>query len=277
MAILIEFVIGSLLAIYFHWVLHYEEAAYVLFGVGILISLATYLLHHEILTSEKKLAALYQSNHELSSALSSITDPECQLKSQELLSDFKKNLTQLERGYLLLNEVEFYLEGVKAVGQSRRCVKAVDPLEVGWDKRGAVLNYYQANLEAIERGVKITRVFVISRRDLLNVEVQKTLQQQHDDGVEVLITYREDLSLNEAEHEVYSLDFAIYDDAFITDRGREKGRYFGKKTQKTPEIVKYQRLFALIEHHSHKFLSSRTTEQDLTTTSNSQKLFLQSV
>jgi hypothetical protein len=263
MAIFIEFLIGSLLAIYFHWVLQYEQAAYILFGFGILLSLATYLIQHQILNSQKTLATLYQGNHELSSALAAITEPECQLKSQELLVDFKKNLAQLERGYLLLNEAEFYLEGVKAVAQSHKQIKAVDPLEVGWDSRGAVRNYYQANLQALGRGVKITRVFVISRRDLLNPDVQKILQQQLLDGVEVLITYREDLPLNEANQDVYSLDFAIYDEASVTDRGREKALYFGKRTQKLPEIVKYQRLFELIQHHAHKFLNEEETEQYL--------------
>ena len=263
MAILIEFVIGSLLAIYFHWVLDYQEAAYILFGMGILLSLATYLLKHEILISQKSLATLFQGDHELSRALAAITDHECQLKSQELLNDFKKNLAQLERGYLLLNEAEFYLEGVKGVTQSRSHIKAVDPLEVGWESRGAVRNYYQANLQALARGVQITRVFVISRRDLLNPDVQKILQTQQTDGVEVLITYREDLPLNEANQDVYSLDFAIYDDAFITDRGREKGLYFGKRTQKPQEIAKYQRLFDLIQHHAHKFLNPVETEHYL--------------
>ncbi len=263
MAILVEFVIGSLLAIYFHWVLHYEEASYILFGFGILLSLATYLLQHQILISQKFLATLFEGDHELSRALAAITDHECQLKSQELLNDFKKNLVQLERGYLLLNEAEFYLEGVKGVSQSHSHIKAVDPLEVGWESRGAVRNYYQANLEALARGVQITRVFVISRRDLLNPDVQKILQQQRTDGVEVLITYREDLPLNQAHQDVYSLDFAIYDHVFITDRGREKGLYFGKRTQKPVEIAKYQHLFNLIEHHAHKFLNQAETEQYL--------------
>jgi hypothetical protein len=204
---------------------HYEEASYILFGFGILLSLATYLVQHQILISQKLLAALFESNHELSRAFAAITDHECQLKSQELLTNFKKNLLQLERGYLLLNEAEFYLEGVKGVMQSHQHIKAVDPLEVGWESRGAVRNYYQANLEALARSVQITRVFVLSRRDVLNPEVQKILQQQCADGIEVLITYREDLPLHEAHQDVYSLDFAIYDDTFVTDRGREKGLF----------------------------------------------------
>jgi hypothetical protein len=111
-------------------------------------------------------------------------------------------------------------------------------------------------------------VFVISQRDLLNPDVQRILQQQAKDGVNVLITYSEDLRLNQTTQDVYSLDFAIYDDVFITDRGREKGLYFGKRTQKPAEIAKYQRLFALIEHHAHRFLTEQETEQYLIELSN---------
>ena len=44
MAVFIEFLAGSGLAIFFHLVLHNAEAAYITFGVGVLLSLATYLL-----------------------------------------------------------------------------------------------------------------------------------------------------------------------------------------------------------------------------------------
>ena len=44
MAVFIEFLAGSGLAIFFHWVLDYKEAAYVIFAVGILLSLVTWLL-----------------------------------------------------------------------------------------------------------------------------------------------------------------------------------------------------------------------------------------
>lgn len=44
MAILTEFLAGSGLAIFFHWVPHYQEAAYTICGVGLLLSLATCLL-----------------------------------------------------------------------------------------------------------------------------------------------------------------------------------------------------------------------------------------
>ena len=48
MAVFIEFLAGSGLAIFFHLVLHNAEAAYIIFGIGILFSLATYLLREDI-------------------------------------------------------------------------------------------------------------------------------------------------------------------------------------------------------------------------------------
>ena len=41
MAVFIEFLAGSGLAIFFHLVLHNAEASYIIFGIGILLSLVT--------------------------------------------------------------------------------------------------------------------------------------------------------------------------------------------------------------------------------------------
>ena len=53
MAVLVEFLTGSGLAILFHWVLKYHEAAYVIFGFGVLLSLATYLLREHMEKTRK--------------------------------------------------------------------------------------------------------------------------------------------------------------------------------------------------------------------------------
>jgi hypothetical protein len=251
MAIWIEFIVGALLAIYFHWVLQYHEASYIVFGVGLLLSLATYLIKEQVKTTQRQLMAVYEGDHGISQALATISDSECQDKSHELLTDFKRHLTQLQQGYLLLNQSEFYLEGVKALEQSTQLVKAVDPLQVDWDSRGSLVNYYQANLNALKRQVKIIRIFVMNRRELENPNVLQTLQQQLGDGVEVRIAYLEDLQSKGST--VDSLDFAIYDDQIVTDRNPPNSHYFGKRTTQTTEIEKYQRLFNVIEHHSQPF------------------------
>ncbi|MGZ8189793.1 MAG: hypothetical protein ACXWTS_01040 [Methylococcaceae bacterium] len=211
--------------------------------------------------SQKILANLYQNNQDITEALSAINDSECQLKSRELLKVFKKNLELLKHSYLLLNEPEFYLEGAKALEQTSHRVKAVDTLQVDWDGRGALLNYYDGNLKALARGVQITRIFVISRHDTFDQNVQKTLYKQSQDGIDVRITYRENLLLNNDEISVHSLDFAIYNDALVTERGLDNGSFLGKKIKKSAEIEKYLRLFDLIEQHSYRLTSESIQTQ----------------
>jgi hypothetical protein len=251
MSILIEFIVGAVLAIYFHWVLQYHEASYIVFGIGLLLSLATYLIKEQITATQGQLITLYEGEHEITQALAAITDNECQHKSKELLTDFKRHLSQLQQGYLLLNQSEFYLEGVKALEQATDTVKAVDPLNVDWDSRGSLVNYYQANLNALKRQVKVTRIFVMNRRELDNPKVVETLQQQADDGIDVRIAYYEDLQSKGSS--VHSLDFAIYSGQVVTDRNPPNSHYFGKRTSQPGEVEKYQRLFDVIEHHSQPF------------------------
>jgi ketosteroid isomerase-like protein len=127
-------------------------------------------------------------------------------------------------------------------------------MTIGWDSRGALLNYYQANLRALERGVQVTRIFVINKEDMINKEVQKVLRSQLNDGVEVRIAYREELitaSDSSGRDTDSSFDFAIYDNNVITEVYSHPGKFFGRKTREPALIRNYKRLFELIEHSSH--------------------------
>jgi len=254
MAIFIEFIAGSGLAIFFHLVLHHGEAAYIIFGVGILLSLATYLLREDIEQVQEKLSLQYDNAHEIIFTIAKITDPECRNKAHEILAGLQRTLALLLQGYVPLDETEFYMKGTKYFDESKRRVKAVDPLTVGWDSRGAILNYYQANLRAIERGVKVTRIFVLNREDMSDLEVQKVLLLQMKDGNEVRIAYRDELpaaSEINGRDTASSSDFAIYDDKVAIEVFSLPGKYFGRKTRDLALVSNYQHLFDLIEHGSH--------------------------
>jgi hypothetical protein len=166
----------------------------------------------------------------------------------------KRTLALLLQGYVPLDETEFYMKGTKYIDESHRRVKAVDPVTVGWDSRGALLNYYQANLRALERGVLVTRIFVLNREELTDAEVQKVLLHQLRDGIEVRIVYRDELptaSDISGRDTASSYDFAIYDDKVATEVFSQPGKYFGCKTREPDLVGNYQRLFDLIEHGSH--------------------------
>lgn len=253
MAIFIEFIVGSGLALFFHQVLHYEEAAYVIFGIGILLSLVTYLVGEEIEKTRTGLLTQYLQVHEIPFAMAQIADPECQLKAQEILQSTKKTLTLLQQGYIPLDETESSLERAKLSDQTTRRIKAVLPMTTDWLTRGTLLIANQANLRALDRGVRITRVFVVSCEDLAKPEVQKVLLAQYRDDVEVRITYADRLpTVNDIvdRDSSNSIIFTIYDDRVVIDALVQPGKYFGRKTSQLAEVAKYMHLYELIEHSS---------------------------
>ncbi|MBJ6726346.1 hypothetical protein [Geomesophilobacter sediminis] len=262
MAIFIEFIAGSGLAIFFHFVLHHPEAAYLIFGVGILLSLATYLLREDIELTRAALMEQYDHAHDLTFTMAQITDPECRDKAQEILASTQRTFALLRQGYVPLDETEFYMKGTKYFGEARQRVRAVDPLTVHWDSRGALVNYYQANLRALERGVTITRIFVIPREELGAPEVQKVLMQQKRDGVEVRVAFREELPTATAiggRDTTGAFDFAIYDEKVATEVFGQPGKYFGRKTRDPALVESYLHLFSLIEHGSHALSADEET------------------
>jgi hypothetical protein len=254
MAILIEFIAGSGLAIFFHWVLEMPQAAYTIFGIGILLSLVTYLLREELEQTRERLVEQYHQSHELTFAVAQINDSECHVKANELLAGTRRTIALLQQGFIPLDETEFYLEGAKSTEQSQHQIKAVDPLTPGWLSRGALINFYQANLRAIERGVRITRVFVIDRLELANAEIQRVLLGQMRDGIDVRVAFRDEIpaASDISGHDTTSsCDFAIYDDRITTDVFPQTGKFYGRKTGVAAEVAKYLHLYDLIEHSAH--------------------------
>lgn len=254
LAVFVEFLASAGLAIFFHLVLHKPDVAYIIFGVGILLSLATYMLREDIEKCRRDLSEQYLHAHELTFALSQISDPECQARVQSLLAGSKHTIQLLQQGYIPLDDSEFYLEGARCADIAHQRIKAVDPITSGWLTRGVLVNFYQANLRALERGVAITRIFVASKEEVADPEIQKVLLSQYNDGIEVRIAFRDELpsaSVISGRDTDGSFDFAIYDDQSATEVFPHSGTYFGRKTSQTAAIERYLRLYDLVEHSSH--------------------------
>jgi hypothetical protein len=255
LAVFIEFLASTGLAIFFHIVLHNPEVAYSIFGIGILLSLATYLLREDLEKTRHELTEQYHHAHEITFALAQISDPECQARAQELLAGNKRTIMMLQQGFIPLDETEFYLEGAKCSDMARVRIKAVDPITTGWLTRGALVNFYQSNLRALDRGVDITRIFVMSREELTDPEVQKVLMAHHGDDIEVKIAIRDELPATtgnlSGRDTNSSYNFAIYDDHVATEVFPQAGTYFGRKTGQPVNVERFQRIYELIEHSAH--------------------------
>jgi hypothetical protein len=254
MAVFIEFVAGAGLAVFFHVVLHYEQLAFGIFGVGILLSLATWLLREDIEKTREHLDRRYQMAHEITFALAAVDDPECQAKARDLCAQTMRTIRLLQQGSIPLDQTEFYHEGAKCSDQARQQIKSVDPLATGWDKRDALANLLLANVHARERGIGVTRIFIANRGDLADPEAQQTLLNQINGGIDVRGAWREDLPASVATSSgdiESSLDFAVYDDRLVLDVYVRPGKYYGYKSVNPEKVSKYVNLFELIKHSAH--------------------------
>ena len=254
MAVLIEFLAGSGLAIFFHLVLHSPEVAYNIFGIGILLSLATYLIREDLEKTRHELIGQYHQAHEVTFAIAQICDAECHSKAESMLSGIKRTIVQLQQGFIPLDETEFYLEGAKCTDHAMRRMKTVDPITNGWYTRGALVNYYQSNLRALERGLTITRIFVMNHEDLVDPDSQKIMLVHYRDGIDIRIAFREELptaSNMTGRDTNSSFDFAIFDDQVATEVFPQSGTYFGRKTSQAVNVDKLLQFYELIEHSSH--------------------------
>jgi hypothetical protein len=253
-AVFIEFLAGSGLAIFFHLVLNNAQAAYIIFGIGLLLSLATYLIREDLEQTRETLFDHYNQAHEINFAIAHINDPDCQAKAHEIMASTKRTLSLLEQGRMPLDETEFYLEVTRCFDQTSRTIRTVDPLTTEWITRGSHVNLYQANLRSLERGIKITRIFVTDSEDLTHQDIQSILQGQFKDGIDIRIAFLKELP---ASSEIggfegnYSFNFSIHDDHIVTDVISQSSKYFGMKTKELSLVAKYLHLFDLIEHLSH--------------------------
>jgi hypothetical protein len=252
LAALIEFVVAAGIAIFFHMVLEEKEAALSIFGVGMLISLASWLLREDLIGVREKILDDYREFHELPAALHRIDDPDCLAKARQIIDRVTRNMTLLQRGFIPLEETEFMMEATRAAAATEKTIKSVNPLTPGWDTRGSIIRYYQANKQAVTRGVKVTRIFVLWHSQLTEGPVQKMLRTHYQDGIEVRVILRDELpacgEVGWAKDCSYS--FGIFDERMVVDISAPIP-YFGVKTTQRDELFRYLHLFELVDHASH--------------------------
>jgi len=181
-----------------------------------------------------------------------IEDPECLQKAREIVARITRNMSLLQRGFIPMDETEFMMEATKAADAAKRSLKSVNQLTPGWDTRSVIIKYYQANIRALERGVKITRTFVLRRDQLQDNDVQKMLRTHYEDGIEVKLVYRDELPAGgEAGWtKDCSYSFGVFDDRLVVDVSAP-APYFGVRTSQRAELRRYLKMLDLVDHASH--------------------------
>jgi hypothetical protein len=129
---------------------------------------------------------------------------------QRVTGEYLEQLDSLSIGRIRLSPSpsENWIMAAKLIDRARKSGKAVayGELHEQWD-RDYNRVYCEANHRALQRGVKIARIFIIPEREIADLE--EVLEEQEKSGVDVYVAIEERVPLN------LKKDFAIWDDKYL--------------------------------------------------------------
>jgi hypothetical protein len=251
MRTLLEFLVAAGLALLFHFGLSLEREAYVLFGVGVLLTLAVHLILDRLRAAEARTLEAVAHAHRIESALERIEDPEAVVKSRSVLDTTHQVLVLLGDGAIPLTEGEYYFEASQCLARCTREIHAVNSVDVtDWVGKVQKRKYYEDQVRTRGRGVAITRIFVLRRGDLEDPDVLRTIRHQQGDGIAVRVAWHEDVAFSGREGVEVVTNFVLFDDKVLIARTPLLGLYYGKKTRAPGEIERYRRTYELLDQYA---------------------------
>lgn len=248
---LIEFILASSIALAFHFGLHLDKEAYTVFGVGLLLALGVHLVLHELAQVEKRFKKLFLQSHRLDALMAQLQDPVCISKGRTLISTTESLLEMLSKGIIPITEGEYYYEASRSLTTCKKRIRAVNSLEItDWMAKVQKQNYYQDQVRALRSGISIHRIFVLRRFELENPNILLTIRHQQQDGIDVRIAIFDELHLSGTEQVEMPVNFVLFDQKTLILRSPLLGIYYGKKVSSDSEVVRFNRIYEILEQHA---------------------------
>lgn len=247
--------------------------AYRVWSFGVIVTTATLVLKRELQSRLDERIEIYR-------LAENIEDEELRERGNVLIRECKYGLEQLTKGTFtggisdVIGQAIIRMTKAKTRVQATHLVANLELLHA-WDHVPGYVNYYEANLAAIKRGVEIERIFIIdkdlmsdpSTGKLTDEKGLKILKQQSRDGIDVTVTWKHDLPNADLLE-----DFIIFDSSVITiAREGVTGNYESVTvTRGRNDLLIYSDKFATIKFHGeslNRLLGSHGVSVDDTKTS----------
>lgn len=253
-----------------------KEITWLTFSIGAIITVTITLLEQKLLDS---ISDEISRKIELYQILGKIEDPELYQLALNTISESIEKLRNYEQGIVPSTEHSYIssrLSKCKKIYQATFWAATIQSLYNVEDRSSAV-NYYEANFEAVKRGIKVERIFLLSKDDILdadgkfaNQKALRIISRQQSEGINVRIIWLESLKDIVASSELYQ-DIAIIDEKEVSVQlhgvgNSRPGILLVKRESKVRDYQKiYEKLWKLsrslndvLEQHpaSNKVLSS---------------------
>lgn len=241
-----------------------EPVGYIIAAVGLQLSTALFLLKNEIYSKLDEKLEVYR-------LLGAIHYPELQEHAHEAIENCKTSLRQLAEGKIR-NRADLIFHSIaEKVMNAKREVLAV---HVGWTVKHMeawndphMSNYYEVNLNAVKRNVRVRRIFILHRGELVNPETDKlyegvtqVLNKQKQDGIDVMIAWDhvieekgiiQDWIMIDKEWVEYGMDAG----GFVSRGWSDKDAFLSVNPRKLKE---YRNKFRMLERYTAKWSSEGT-------------------
>lgn len=128
-----------------------------------------------------------------------------------LLRECAEKIQSCREGHLEIHPDNTYDHSQECMQCAERAVFATSYIDIPrfWTKGPGGPAYLQANLDAVSRGVKITRVFILAKRAVLDGKVREIINNQLGKGMTILVAYKDELP------ESCWKDMAIFDKRYV--------------------------------------------------------------
>ena len=198
-----------------------KEITWLTFSIGAIITVTITLLEQKLLDS---VSDEISRKIELYQILGKIEDPELYQLALNTISESIEKLRNYEQGIVPSTEHSYIssrLSKCKKIYQATFWAATIQSLYNVEDRSSAV-NYYEANFEAVKRGIKVERIFLLSKDDVLetdgkfaNQKALRIISRQQSEGINVRIIWLESLKDIVASSELYQ-DIAIIDEKEVS-------------------------------------------------------------
>lgn len=238
--VFVEFIIGAAIALIFHVVLDKPDIAYTILAISILIAFATHLLIVNLSTQIK-------DRNEIYLLLDEIKDQGFKEKGIKIIEECKNKLKDLSEGYHMHSgEDEILLEGTICIKKAKDTIYANSLIDQKIWNEPIFSGYFEENKKAVERGVNVSRTFILDDEDIKDDEIKDILKRQNDANFNVFYAMSD-----KVPHELKK-DFVIIDEkvVFSLEMG-EKGKIVaGKEIKKQRDVDDYIEAWKKIRRRS---------------------------
>ena len=182
MWVLIEFLVSTALSLIFHFALHQPVVAYVIFGTGVLITLATYIIIERITTE-------FEEGNRIRQLVGNIRDPVFIEVAHNTVRECEQKLNGIAKGRMKVDADELSLLEVNALRNATKRACAVCLLHPDeWDKQGWK-NYLVENKKAVERGLPFSRILVLDKESIKDTQRRTVIENHIQTGANIMIVW----------------------------------------------------------------------------------------